>query len=84
MAHYRWGMATHDKAQFTQARDAAQKAVKIEPDGKGRDVLQMINAALGESPDSSNADGPQTQPSQAQPKLKPAVEELAPAHPVAD
>ena len=81
---YRWGMASNNKAQLTQARDAAQRALKIEPDGKGRDVLQMISAALGEPSDASSADGPQSQPSQAQPKAKPVIEDLAPAHPVAE
>jgi hypothetical protein len=73
-------MASNNKAQLTQAKESAQKAVKIDPNGKGRDVLHMINAALGEPSDSPSADEPQTQPAQPQPKTKPHVEELAPDH----
>jgi tetratricopeptide (TPR) repeat protein len=79
-AQYRYGMASNNKAQLTQAKESAQKAVKIDPNGKGRDVLHMINAALGEPSDSPSADEPQTQPAQPQPKTKPHVEELAPDH----
>ncbi len=47
IAHYRQGKATKDKAHLVKAKEAAAKAVEIDPDvPKAKDVLELVTMAL--------------------------------------
>ena len=47
IAHYRQGKATKDKAHLVKAKEAAAKAIEIDPDvPKAADVLELVEMAL--------------------------------------
>jgi len=48
VARYHKGKEANDAEQLRQAKQAAEKAVQIEPGGKCKEVLEMIEAALGD------------------------------------
>ena len=48
IAHYRCGKAKKEKAHLAKAKEAAAKAIEIDPDvPKAKDVLELVEMALG-------------------------------------
>jgi cytochrome c-type biogenesis protein CcmH/NrfG len=45
MVHYRAALAAKNSDRLSDARSAAEKSIELDPEGAGRQVLQMIDGA---------------------------------------